>query len=322
MAPIPPAPLHLLTGFLGSGKTTLLARLLRAPGDDRIAALVNEVGDLPLDRHLLERVDEEVLALASGCVCCSLRDGLHAAVARVHARRPTRIVLETTGLADPAPLLHALTTDPRLARLARPAGTCAVVDVLRAEELLATQPEARRQVELADRIVLTKTDLAPHREVEVRARLADAAPGCEVRTADAVDAAWLFGAPPLARLRERGTADAWLHHAPGGTTFRAHDFAHDGRVDPDALQLWLRLVTQLDGPRLLRIKALAEDRAGDVWVLQAAGGSVSPPRRLATRPPGHRGVLLVAIERGLDERAVARLLASLESAVAATPATS
>lgn len=307
---MPPVPLLILTGFLGSGKTTLLARLLREPKGERIAALVNEVGDLLIDDHLLERVDADVLALASGCVCCALRGDLRAAVARVLARRPTRIVLETTGVADPAPILDAVSADP----LVRAAGVVAVVDALRAEDLLAGHPEARRQVEFADRIVLAKADLAPHRVGEVRELLAREAPGSEVRDAREVDAPWVLDAPPLARLRDAAT---WLHHAPAGANCRAHSVALDAPADPDVLHLWLRLVTQVDGPRLLRIKALAEGRDGRVFVLQSAGRSVSPPRPLEHHPRGVRGLQMVIIERGLGS--VEPLLASLRSAVAGEP---
>lgn len=304
---MPPVPLLILTGFLGSGKTTLLARLLREPGSERIAALVNEVGDIPIDDHLLERVDDDVLALASGCVCCALRGDLHAALARVLARAPTRIVLETTGVADPAPILDAVSADP----LVRAAGVVAVVDALRAEDLLESQTEVRRQLDFADRIVLTKGDLAPQRVMGVHELLAREAPGCEVRDAADADASWVLDAPPLARLRDAGT---WLHHGPSGADCRAHSVALDARADPDVLHLWMRLVTQVDGPRLLRIKALVEREDGAIFVLQSAGRSVSPPRPLAHHPRGLRGLRMVIIERGLDS--VEPLLASLRSAVA------
>lgn len=334
MSPTLPLPLHVLTGFLGSGKTTVLAELLRRPGGERVAVLVNEVGDLALDPYLLppeqvERIDEDVLTLASGCVCCSVRGELYEAIERVARLHPTRVVLETTGLADPAPILHGLATDRRVAARVRPAGVVAVVDAQRAEGLLAEQPEARRQLELADRIVLTKTDLAPHRVEVVRALLAEAAPGCEVRAAveGRVDAAWLLDAPALGRLRTVSDARTWLHHggpahgASAASADRAaaptatHSFASEAPADVEALVLWLRLVTQLDGPRLLRIKILATcGRTGDAIVLQSAGRTVSPPRRLARPPAGWRGVRGVVIERGLGERAAGRLLESLRAA--------
>lgn len=333
MDPPLPLPLHVLTGFLGSGKTTVLAELLRRPGGRRIAVLVNEVGDLALDAYLLppgrvERVDEDVLALASGCICCSLRGELYEAIERVARMEPDRIVLETSGLADPAPVLHGLATDPHLACVARTAGVIAVVDALRAESLLAEQPEVRRQLELADRVVLTKADLAPQRVDGVLALLRAAAPGCEVRGAahGRVDPTWLLEAPPLGRLRDVSDARAWLHHgghvaatASGEPPFVAHAFETEAAGDVEALALWLRLVTQLDGPRLLRIKLLVTCSAtGDAVVLQSAGRAVSPPRRLARPPEGWQGVRGVVIERGLGVDAARQLLASLDEAAGAT----
>lgn len=312
-------PLHLLTGFLGSGKTTLLSALLRHPGGERIAVLVNETGDLALDHILLERIDEDVLALASGCVCCTVRDELYEAIGRVVERSPTRIVLETTGLADPAPILHGLATDPRLSQSVELAGVIAVVDAARIDTLLDDQPEVRRQLEFADRIVLAKSDLAPQRVEGARQRLAAEAPGREVRlaTLGRIDPAWLLATSALGGVRAASDADAWLHHRPDAVSFRSHSVTVDEPAAIDVVHLWLRLVTQLDGPRLLRIKALVEcDRTRELYVLQSAGHAVSPPRRLLHRPAGLHGAQVVIIERGLADPA--SLLASLRSALAGT----
>ena len=227
-------PLTLLTGFLGSGKTTLLAAALAAT-KERIAVLVNEVADLPIDGALLEGYDEDVLTLPGGCVCCTLRGDLYDALARLRAHDPARIVLETTGLADPAPALGALAADERLAASVRLAGVVAVVDCERAERLLDTEPEAARQLELADRIALSKADLAPHRVDAVRERLAHEAPGRDVRVVgpSSVDLAWLF-APPFAG----DTATRWLASSPRAVaehgTYTAHGVRHGAPVDVDA----------------------------------------------------------------------------------------
>jgi len=321
-----PIPLLVLTGFLGSGKTTLLAKLVQRPRGERLAVLVNEVGALSLDPWLLEQVDEDVWTLPSGCLCCALRGDLYRALERVAARRPSRVVLETSGLADPAPILHALHADERLAARLRCAGLVAVVDALRAEDLLATQPEARRQLELADRVVLTKPDLAPQRLDGARALLAARAPGCEVRVAlqGEVDPEWLLHGPALGRVAGAADARDWLHHHPSGpdgeATFSARTVELEGPVDVDVVALWLRLVAQLDGPRLLRVKILAEDRAtGALFALQSAGRLVSAPRRLAARPPDVRGLRLVLVERGLDPATLERLIESLHAAARADP---
>jgi G3E family GTPase len=322
-------PLHVLTGFLGSGKTTLLSRLLRDPAAERPFVLVNEAGDLALDHDLLERIDEDVLALPAGCACCAVRDELVETLARVLKHAPRRIVLETSGLADPAPILHALASDARLSAELRVAGVVAVCDAERLEELLLTQPEVGRQLDLADRIVLSKGDLAPLRAAAARELLAAQAPGREVREAvhGAVDAAWLLADAPLSAVRDASSVGAWLHHAPDpqgaapGHPFRTHAVERQAPAAVELVQLWLSLVTQLDGRHLARIKALVECAAtGDVFALQSAGHALSPPRRLERPPRGFRGVRLVVIERGLPDAAARRLLGSLDEALAGTRA--
>jgi G3E family GTPase len=312
-----------LTGFLGSGKTTLLAELLRDPRGERIAVIVNEVGELSLDHWLLEEVAEDVVALPSGCVCCTMRGELYEALERVLPVAPTRIVVETTGVADPAPILHGLGGHPRMRDRVRVAGVCAVVDADRAEGLLDAHPEVRRQLDLADRAALTKTDLAGGRVPGVRALLEREAPGCDVREAPhgRVDPAWLLDSAPIARVRGAGDASAWLHHAGGvgpaggGPPVGTHAVELPQATDVERLELWLRLVTQVDGDRLLRVKGLVEEAGtGDVYVLQSAGHAVSPPRRLAGAPAGHRGVRLVLLEPGLGAAAPDRRGASRRQA--------
>jgi G3E family GTPase len=159
-------PLHLLTGFLGAGKTTFLNRLLREPSLAETLVVVNEFGEAALDHRLYERLDGEISLLASGCLCCTLRgdfvDGLGAVLARREAGDLAfrRIVVETSGLADPGPILHALFADASLASRLRLANVVALVDAVNGLDTLERHGEARRQVALADRIVLTKTDLA------------------------------------------------------------------------------------------------------------------------------------------------------------------
>jgi len=325
-------PLHVLTGFLGVGKTTLLSHLLQEPRGERIAVLVNEVGELAIDHHLLERIDDDIVALPSGCICCTMRGAMFEALERVLALRPTRIVLETTGLADPAPILHALTIDPRLSGELVVGGVIAVVDVERAAELLDAHDEVRRQLEFADRVVLTKGDRAPQRLAAAHELVAAAAPGCEVAEAvhGRIDPDWLLADAPLGRLRDAGAGKMWLHHAPSGSapsggapqpgSFRTRSVQVAAPARVDLVQLWLRLVTQFDGDRLLRIKGLVECQdSGDVWTVQSAGHAVSPPRRLGRVPVGVRGVQMVLIERGLTDATRQQVTAALHQALAGTP---
>src|SRR5580698_131024 len=159
-------PVSIVTGFLGSGKTTLIGRVLRDPAFARTAVIVNEFGEIGLDHELIASSDETLLALTTGCLCCAVRSDLVATLLDLRTRREAgeiafdRVLIETSGLADPAPILHALMTDRDIARHHVIDGIVTVVDALHGVTALARHPEARRQVALADRLLLSKTDLA------------------------------------------------------------------------------------------------------------------------------------------------------------------
>ena len=160
-------PVNVVTGFLGSGKTTLLRRLLASPRLASCAVLVNEFGEVGLDHHLLEPVTGSMVLLDNGCVCCAVRDDLRGALFDLHGRRERgevprydRVVIESSGLADPAPVVHTLTVDPVLRHHYRPGAVVTVVDALHGSAQLDRYPESVKQVALADRMILTKADLA------------------------------------------------------------------------------------------------------------------------------------------------------------------
>lgn len=161
-------PLTVLTGFLGSGKTTLLNRLLKAPALADTAVIINEFGAIGLDHELVDSVDGEMVVLKSGCICCTLRSDLETAVRDLLARRDRgevppfrRIVVETTGLADPAPILQMTLNNPLVSRFCVLEGVATTVDAVHALRQLAAHEAARKQVALADRLLLTKLDLQP-----------------------------------------------------------------------------------------------------------------------------------------------------------------
>ncbi len=161
-----PLPLHVVTGFLGAGKTSLINRLLRSAALADSLVIVNEWGEIGLDHLLFEAVEGEVISLNSGCLCCTLRGDLVDRLNDLLDRRDAgtiapfaRVILETTGLADPAPILLALAADPRLAARFRVAGVTTLVDAVNGEATLAAHEEAQRQAALADRIGLAKSDL-------------------------------------------------------------------------------------------------------------------------------------------------------------------
>jgi G3E family GTPase len=168
-----PIPVAILTGFLGAGKTTLLNFLLKDPFLSDAAVIINEFGDVGIDHLLVERADENVIEMASGCLCCTIRGDLIDTIHDLLARRGrgeikpfNRIVIETTGLADPAPVLHAVMSEPGLLAACRLEGVITVVDAFNGMGTLDAHPEAVKQVAVADRIVLTKVDLLVGREGE------------------------------------------------------------------------------------------------------------------------------------------------------------
>lgn len=184
-------PVNVVTGFLGSGKTTLLRRLLTSPRLASTAVLVNEFGEVGLDHHLLEPVSGSMVLLDNGCVCCAVRDDLRSALLDLHGRRERgeaprydRVVIESSGLADPAPVVHTLTADPVLRHHYRPGAVVAVVDAVHGSTQLDRYPESVRQAALADRLVLTKTELAgPERSALLRGRLEAMNPAAPIRLA-------------------------------------------------------------------------------------------------------------------------------------------
>ena len=213
-------PLTLITGYLGAGKTTLLNALLRDASAGRIAVVVNEFGDIGLDHDLIVETTEETVLLSSGCMCCTVRGDLVQALEGLFEKRNAgkldfdRIVIETTGLADPAPILHTLIVTPALGAALRLDGVVTVCDAVNGPRTLDAGFESVQQVAMADVLVLSKTDLVtPSQAERFRARLAALASGARILTATR-------GAVPLAELFGHGLpemngalpeAEAWVN---------------------------------------------------------------------------------------------------------------
>jgi G3E family GTPase len=247
--PPPPIPFTVLTGFLGAGKTTLLNRLLADPALKDALVLINEFGEIGLDHLLVEKVDGDMLLMSSGCLCCTIRGDLIATLEDALRKldngriRPfSRVLVETTGLADPAPVLHTIMHHPYLMLRFRLQGVVTVVDAINGAATLDAQEEAVKQVAVADRIVLTKTDLATTEATRaqisaLRARLAALAPAAKIIEAEEARAdnlldAGLFGlegkSPDVARwLNAEGLEkNAHAHHHDHGHDHGRHDHAH------------------------------------------------------------------------------------------------
>lgn len=224
-----PIPVTLLTGFLGSGKTTLLNALLKHPGMDRVAVVMNEFGAIGLDHDLIETSTEAMVLMASGCICCTVRGDLAKTLDDLRARREAgavafdRVVIETTGLADPGPVVQTLVMDGDLAQEFVLDGVLTTVDCATGAATLDAQFEAVQQAAMADRLILTKTDLVtPAARAALEARLAALNPGAPRLVADhgRLDPAHLFGVAPRADTRA-DAALAWVAGAPARAPARA-----------------------------------------------------------------------------------------------------
>lgn len=335
-----PHPVSVVTGFLGSGKTTLIGRVLRDPGFSRTAVVVNEWGEIGIDHTLLAAGSETLLSLATGCLCCRMEGSLAATLGRLAAEAGPggydRVLVETSGLADPAPILGGLIGDPGLAADHALDSVVTLVDSVAGAATLERHIEARRQVAVADRIVLTKTDLAPPSPALIARLRATADPAVPVlaATRGAIDPALLFGpADPLARaarlagLAPPPGAPAFPPSLPVGPRGRHSPglggivLERDTPIAGAALSLFVEALVAQCGPRLLRLKGLVElaEHPGRPLLLQAVQHSLAPAEFLPALPPGWAGGMrLVLIGQDIPPRFPARLLAAIEEEVADT----
>ena len=330
---VPGSPVSVVTGFLGSGKTTLISRVLRDPAFARTAVIVNEFGEVGIDHALIAAGSETLLALATGCLCCRMQSDLATTLRDLQARAGQggmpgydRVLIETSGLVDPAPLLAALLADPDVATVHRLDQVVTLVDAVAGEATLARHVEARRQVAVADRIVLTKTDLAGP-VPDLRAHLAAAAPTAAVLAAvrGAVDP-WLLFAPadaPARGLRRDAGAPAGAPNpfARGrhGRGLGSIVLERDRPIAGAALSLFIEALMEHAGPRLLRLKGLVEiaEQPGRPLLVQGVQHSLAPLEWLEAWPPGWEGgSRLVLIGQDLPPYFPARLLAAIEAEVA------
>ena len=326
-------PVLVLTGFLGSGKTTLLNRLLRHPALGDAAVLVNEFGEVGIDHQLVETVDESTVLLSSGCLCCTIRDDLKQAVLEVHDKRARgivppfgRVIVETTGLADPAPVLATFMNDVSLRHHYRLATVVATVDAVNGRAHLDRQEESVKQAAVADRLVLTKTDIADPAEAGVlRRRLARINPSAEILVAGhgAVEVEPLLRADvydPAAKGREVLRwieAEAARPAARHGHAFNRHDanihsfcLVHDEPVDWTAFGIWLTLLLHTHGGEVLRVKGLLNVAGADTpVVINGVQHVVHPPVHLDAWPDADRRSRVVFIVRGLERARIAESLA-------------
>jgi G3E family GTPase len=336
-------PITLITGFLGSGKTTLLRELLADPALGETVVLVNELGEIALDHHLLSRIDERTVVLASGCVCCTIRADLADELRDLEVRRARgeipgyeRVAIETTGLADPAPILSTLMTDPMIEANFRVDGLVTTVDAVNGIAQLRDQPEAAKQAAVADRLLITKPDLvAPEQLAELSRRLARVNPGArqiEVRHGR-------IAASEVIGVAVRDDADALREALHFSHAVAAHDesghvhdpSAHDHRIRAYSLRfeqpldwtmfgIWLSMLLAARGQDVLRVKGLlnAEGSEGPV-VVNGVQHVIHPPVHLPAWPDDDRSSRLVLIVREIAADAVERSLLAFQELAALSP---
>jgi len=331
-------PVNVITGFLGSGKTTLLKRLLESPDMADTVVLINEFGEIGLDHHLLEQVDENIVMLQSGCLCCTIRDDLATSMRDLWERRAAgefgfrRLVVETTGLADPAPIIYTLMADPVIRYHFRLGNIITTIDAVNGLKQLDRQPESVKQAAVADRIVLTKTDISDDDEPALRARLRDLNPAAPVfharekLTAKKLLTSDLYD--PKSKTKEVAhwiDAEAFAadehrhHHDVNRHAGDIHSFCltFDTALDWTALGIWLTMLLQAHGEDVLRVKGLLNVKGmpGPV-AIHGVQHVVHPPVHLKRWPDDDRRSRIVFIVRGLERSRVEASLAAFNGLAA------
>ncbi|HBF32824.1 GTP-binding protein [Rhizobium sp.] len=341
-------PVSILTGFLGAGKSTLLNRLLKDPAMRDAAVIINEFGEVGIDHLLVESSSDSIVQLSDGCLCCTVRGELIDTLAELidalqtgRIKTLSRVVIETTGLADPAPVLQSVLGHPVLSQSFQLEGVVTVVDAVNGLATLDKYAEAVRQVAVADRLILSKTSLADSATLSrLKKRLSTLNPRTAIMDGDTDEAGSVAilenglydpasKTADVARwLHDEAKADDHHHHhhhhhhdhhdhehthhhhddvSRHGDTIRSFSIIHDGLIDAHAFDMFIDLMRSAHGDKMLRMKAIVglKDSPERPVVVHGVQSIFHPPHRLAAWPdPSDRRSRLVIITDGLEEHYV------------------
>ncbi|MDP2242260.1 MAG: GTP-binding protein [Burkholderiales bacterium] len=323
-------PVSIVTGYLGCGKTTLINRLLKRPDMNRVAVIINEFGEESIDNDLVEVSSEQMMLLNNGCLCCVLRGDLQETLRDLFIKRRNgeiidfdRVVIETTGLADPAPVMQTLMTDSLLQEQYRLDCVVTLVDAVNGLAQIATQPEPVKQAALADRLVITKSDLStPEQLAALEARLRELNPQALLKRAinGEIELAFLIDVGLRGTRSKLEDVERWMGT---GEEHGEHGHRHDSSVTSFCLRFeqpftWalfsqcMEVLTAMRGPDLLRVKGLVsvEGHAGPL-VVQGVQHLFHPPVELAAWPSADRQSRLVFITRGIPRETIAGVFAAI-----------
>ncbi|MBH8605883.1 GTP-binding protein [Thermoactinomyces sp. CICC 10522] len=280
-------PVYIVTGFLGSGKTTLLRNALANPSAKNTALIVNEFGEVALDHHLLRTASEQISLLGGGCVCCQVRDDLVQEMKLLLSAHESgeiilsSVVIETTGLADPAPIIFTILTDPMLQHHFEIAGTIATVDAVNGLEQLERNPESIKQVITSDKLILTKTDIASSKDIDYLIRkLKGINPVAEIVTAinGLLINDDLFQISRSSITLATPNLESLQNHTGETSSF---NIRFQGAIDWAPFVVWLSLLLHAHGEEVLRVKGMLDVGEGGPIVLQGVQHVIHPPEHLS-----------------------------------------
>jgi G3E family GTPase len=316
----PLLPVHVISGFLGSGKTTLLKSVLASEDFGDSAVLINEFGEVGLDNRLLGSIAEDAVLLSNGCVCCTIRGELSDALRRLLSQRQEglipafkRIVLETTGLADPGPIASTITADPVLRHHLRPGTNVTLVDALNASTSREQFPVWEAQVAVADTLVISKTDLINESEISDVQNLLDTInPAARRLGAEALGqpSDLLFASSPHLQSFTPSEAKSWLGPWRRVTTANSHDHLNEvssfrlnfeGEIDWTCLGIWLSMLLNRHGSNILRVKGVLHVMGDNrPVILHGVQHTIHPPEHVEHWPEDDRCSELIFITRGIN----------------------